>query len=136
MAGKFIDISVVGIPELQAKLKALGINTQNRLVKAAAKKAMAPVLSRAKQLVPKRERNLEKSLKLGVFGKKGKVGARVMTSAKDFPETNYYAGAVEFGTSKMRAQPYLRPALLSQSSKVLNTFGKELGAAIEKEARK
>jgi HK97 gp10 family phage protein len=42
-------------------------------------------------------------------------------------ETNNteYAGYVEFGTSRQRAQPFLRPALIKNSKKIINIAKQE-----------
>jgi HK97 gp10 family phage protein len=42
------------------------------------------------------------------------------------------ATVLEFGTSKMSARPFLRPALESSSQEVVGTLGKSLGVALEK----
>jgi HK97 gp10 family phage protein len=45
-----------------------------------------------------------------------------------------HAHMVEFGTSKMAARPFLRPALDTNKDKVIRVTGNSLGPAIEKEA--
>lgn len=44
----------------------------------------------------------------------------------------YHWRFLEFGTSKMRAQPFMRPALASNVDSVTNTVAKELDTAINK----
>lgn len=47
-----------------------------------------------------------------------------------------YFHMVEFGTSKMTAQPFMRPAFLATANIVVANFAKELGKAIDKQGRK
>lgn len=53
----------------------------------------------------------------------------------DNPFDPFYWRFVEFGTSKMAAQPFLRPAFEAQKELAARTIGDELAVAIEKEAR-
>ena len=41
-----------------------------------------------------------------------------------------YAPFVEFGTSRQRAQPFLRPALIKNSQKIINIAKEETGRAV------
>lgn len=73
---------------------------------------------RAQRLVPKRTWNLHDTLTSGVEvdGSKvrGIVGVGGPTDAA--PDGAAYWDYVETGTSRMRAQPYLRPAMLQSKS--------------------
>lgn len=53
----------------------------------------------------------------------------------DNPFDPFYWTFVEFGTSKMAARPFLRPAFDHNKEAAARAIGAELGAAIQKEAR-
>ncbi len=48
----------------------------------------------------------------------------------------WYGSLVEFGTSKMSARPWLRPAFDNNVSQALDVVGKKLGDGIERAAKK
>lgn len=62
-------------------------------------------------------------MRIGIAG-----GARSQRS-KDFP---WYWRLLEFGTERMRAQPFLRPALENNAQAVGERFANELNAEIDK----
>jgi HK97 gp10 family phage protein len=73
---------------------------------------------RAQRLVPKRTWNLHDTLVNGVEVQGGRVVGAVGVggSTGAAPDGAGYWDFVEHGTSRMRAQPYLRPALLQSRS--------------------
>lgn len=60
--------------------------------------------------------------------RKGKVGV-----AYEGPGAVYYWRFLEFGTSKMKAQPFMRPALENNVDKVISTVTAELSNQLDKE---
>ncbi len=97
---------VIGAADLAAEIEP----AMQRLVNA--------IHRRAQRLVPKRTWNLHDTLVNGVEVRGprvvGVVGVGGSTNAA--PEGADYWDYVEHGTSRMRAQPYLRPALLQSRS--------------------
>lgn len=67
------------------------------------------VRDRAKSACPVRTGALRNSISVSSDGMRAEVSAN----------TNY-AAFVEFGTSKMRAQPYLTPALIGGAEEIVN----------------
>ncbi len=69
----------------------------------------------------------------------GALRASITVEVEDLPKTvrgnvgphEDYAAHVEFGTGKMKAQPYMRPAFDEVRPKVLDVFKGHIGAAIE-----
>lgn len=55
---------------------------------------------------------------------------------RENPTGAYYGKFVEFGTVKMAAQPFLRPALESNRAVFIQVFGDELGRGIAREGAK
>jgi len=63
--------------------------------------------------------------------RKNRVGKRYRLANPAF-----YAHFLEFGTSKMRAHPFMRPAALRASDRALAAMGANLAKAIDRAARK
>lgn len=76
--------------------------------------------ARAQRLVPKRTWALHDSISVTTE----RTGARVTTTVGAGDDDVDYAMHVERGTSKMRAQPYLRPAFAQTTGRDLNYGGK------------
>lgn len=72
------------------------------------------VKDKAKQKAPFRTGRLREAIDTGdleLSKGKVKIDIGINTSVKPFSRDGYYARFQEMGTSKMRAHPYLRPAL-------------------------
>lgn len=65
------------------------------------------------------------------FIKSGR-STRSKNKSNDFGSTVWYWRLLEFGTSQMRAQPFMRPALESNVGKVTDTFVSALDKEIDK----
>jgi HK97 gp10 family phage protein len=65
----------------------------------------------------------------GVRMRVGIAGGAKTQRGKDFP---WYWRLLEFGTERMRAQPFLRPALENNAQAVTERFATELASEIEK----
>lgn len=77
------------------------------------------VAKRMQRLVPKRTWALHDSIVTGTRRTGGKVVTEVGAGNDDVG----YELAVEYGTSRMAAQPYMRPALLQSRAGDLTTSG-------------
>jgi len=74
--------------------------------------------------VPKDTHNLEEHIKIKgpqrdgnfIFAEVGVIHDKALTDA----ETARYGNSQEFGTSSMQAQPYIRPTMRSDKSKIRN----------------
>lgn len=78
------------------------------LVEPAIRSLMGAMLTRAKRLVPKRTWRLHDTLSTEVTREGGVVVGVLSAGSSEVT----YARFVELGTSRQKAQPYLRPALL------------------------
>ena len=81
-------------------------------------KACVIVQGAAKPLTPLKTGNLRGSITYSISGNEGRVGTNVE-----------YAPYVEMGTSKMAAQPYLRPAADNNRARVAKELGVTIGQA-------
>lgn len=136
MAGETIKIT--GLRELSDALGELGKSTERSLLRRLAFRALEPVRDRAKQLVPVKKGKLRESIVIGTnLTKRAKAadkkeprrGVRVFVGT-----AKRNAVAVEFGTFRIGAQAYMRPAWDSQQNRVLDFVTSELRGEIEKTA--
>ncbi len=106
-----ITIKVDGISELQAKFKNLNNELQTALSQAVS--AGAAVVERsAKEKVRVDTGRLRNSIReMQKFESSGKVESQVGTDVE-------YGPANEFGTPRMQAQPYLRPAVDENTAEI------------------
>lgn len=95
-----LELRWKGVKETSEMLKALQRKVSGQ-VHVELGKGAEKIVAVAKTIVPVRTGRLQRSIMYGVAGlMKFEVGSPV-----------YYAAYVEYGTTKMRAQPYLRPAI-------------------------
>jgi HK97 gp10 family phage protein len=135
--GRF-DVSVFG-DEVAARLQALPDAVERRLLSRALREGGKVVLPVARSLTPVRSGRLRRSLKLRAMRrKKGRVGVLIFTGTREELQISgkdpyYYPTAVELGTSKRRARPYLRPALFRTREQATEVIGQVLWAGIVRE---
>jgi len=99
-----MGIKLAGIKELQVKLKdAAQLEAAKKIVKLNG----AEMQEKAVRGAPYKTGTLRRSIRLEIKDQ----GLTAVVSA-----TTNYAGYVEWGTRKMRAQPYMRPAFRRQAA--------------------
>jgi len=139
-----LSMEVDGLDELEKALLELGAQTGFKTLRTAGRKAMAPVLVDMSEGANENTGELKRSLQISTS--KGKVNNRAVNinvgntrrRATKSEGGQLLAGvkqkaiAQEFGTSKQRAEPFMVPALVRNTSTVLNTFSSELKKAIDK----
>ena len=86
--------------------------------------ATAAVESQAKALTPVDTGHLKRSIVPSIDGNNNVAEGAVSTNVE-------YAAYVEFGTTKMRAQPYLRPAVRIVKPKIDNLVINEIRKAMK-----
>ena len=132
------SFKLTGARELDQALGELKKSSERSILRRAAIKALEPIRDRAKELVPVNEGTLRASIVIGTTltrsAKKDeraepKGGVRMFVGTAD-----RIAVAIEFGTYKARARPYMRPAFDSAGPKVFGILEKEIGAAITRAA--
>jgi HK97 gp10 family phage protein len=105
-----MPLVVVGLDKIQDFVESLPEFVQQSADKIMGDAAQQ-VLEKAKNLVPVRTGRLQRSLNV----------TRVDQCLYLVGSSLYYAGFVEYGTSRMRAQPYLRPAWDLTEPQLLNS---------------
>ena len=162
---KIVSVQFTGAEELEQLITEMqddfGIKDQKKILTAAVRKSMAPVLSKAQQLVLVDTGGLRASLRIearkpsnkdkrSIYVNPGDVVIGTVTTMpgkqlakKKF--TNVKTGqkqvgiksdaraiANEFGTAKMAAKPYMRPSLETSTQAVLSVLGDNLKAQLIK----
>lgn len=116
-----IKLTVKGLNKLIAKYeqRANALNARQLVIL-----ATAAVNSQAKSLVPVDTGNLKRSISPSIDGNRSVAEGTVSTNTE-------YAPYVEFGTSRQRAQPYLRPAVRITKPKIDNLVINEVRKAMK-----
>lgn len=128
--------------DIEKALEGLGSPRDlRRLGKAALKRGAKPLVARAKELAPKDQRDLEKSIKAGdaikAFRNRTPESVTTFVGIDESQDRrlHIYAEAQEMGLKHMKAQPYMRPALDETTQEVIDQTGVEMWAGIDKRAR-
>ena len=156
-------VQVKGLSELLKNMEQLPrelVSNRGGLVRSALFRAAKTVRDEAKQRAPRDTGALQASViaardnnpqatganeRYVVTVKKkrwtGKAKAKAAKTAAgkiDYRKSGdaFYWRVVEFGTSKMRAQPFLRPAFESQKDVALDQFKQSLATGIQRTVRK
>ena len=146
------NIKLEGFAELEQQLLQLAqigradLVARNTMVKAA-KRAMEPVYYRVEQTAPYDEKNtgpihLRDTVRLDARIPNGRDRQSKYVNETDAViavvsvKKSAVSLAQEFGTSKLNAQPFLRPAIDNLADEVIRKLGNELGSFITDYAKK
>ena len=116
------EIRMTGDKAVIAGLNRVSAAVGSRAVMPALRATALIPLNVAKELVPVDTGTLERSIH-----QEDVQGQLAVTVGTDVP----YAEHVEFGTSKMPARPYLRPALDENKGAMVKEFGEALEDIVE-----
>lgn len=134
-----VQVKITGLEEVKGRLKALGPQISKKALDQSVRAGVRPILAEAKRTVPVDTGTLRKSL----YSKRIKelsspeestffIGAR---SGKKWRKKNadgFYFHMVEFGTEKMAARPFMRPAFESKKMSAMEKMKDALLKAVEK----
>lgn len=118
-----VIIKLLGLGSLMKKVDAMSEGVE-RALRSAVFEGCTIVHESATRIVPVRTGNLKGSLSVDVQSQPGAALGRVGTNVE-------YAPYVEFGTDRMDARPYLRPALDENQERIR----KKMQEAIKRELR-
>lgn len=117
-------------------LKQFPINIQKNVMVGAVRAGANIIRDEARRKVPKRSGNLAKSIiSMQRKAEQGQVKFSV-TPSKGGNNDGWYAHFVEFGTVKMSAKPFLRPAFEQSNNESLEASKKYIAERIPKELAK
>jgi HK97 gp10 family phage protein len=117
-----VTIQITGVEALKGKFEALGGAVSAKNLRVALRAGGMVVMNDAKARVPVLTGNLRRSIALS-----DGPGDAEVTIGTDVE----YAPYVEFGTSRMAAQPYLRPALDENHEEITRTISDALADLID-----
>lgn len=134
------DIGVssdISMGDLLKKMKALPERVQKNIVVGAVRASAKPIIKEAKQLVPKDTRTLEKSIGISKRKTKNKNIVHFSISPKRGGKYDgWYAHFDEFGTAKMVAHPFMRPAFEKKGEESIKAVEQYMSKRIDKEIEK
>lgn len=141
-------VKIEGLKELQDKLRTLAPNVARNGLRAAVSAAAADVRNEARALAPVDTGEMRRDIQIkrerasttfraiySVFVRSGKK-SRLAGKGRDVQKDSYYWRFVEFGTSKMAARPFLRPAFERTKQQAVEKIKAKLIERIEEEAGK
>lgn len=152
-----VEFSLLGMDELVGKLDAVAHETKYKGGRFALRKAAQLIRDKAKENAarlndPKSAENIAANIKERwngrLYKRTGDLGFRVgvMGGAGGTDETEKFAGLpggdtrhwrlVEFGTSKTRAQPHMRPALTDNLGAATDEFLRHYEKALDRAIKK
>ena len=150
------SVKIVGLSDLEKKMKDLGPKVQRKHMRTAVNQAARIVRDEARKLAPHRTGLLRKSIQtknrkeagnpqrttfsIGVLSDVAKGGLTARSTNKTGLEgfvnsPIYYWRFFEFGTVKMSARPFMRPAFAATKQQQINSLKVRLTANIAKEAK-
>ncbi len=130
------DVTITGWEDLKARLKALPLKVQRKVVRPAMRDAGKIVLAAAKQDVPRRTGRLQQSLKVRAQNRtrKGTIGVNVTAGGAFFRGPTFYGGFVEYGTKKMAGRHFMQKAFQRSANTANAKAMATIAAGIEREA--
>ncbi|MDB6177934.1 HK97 gp10 family phage protein [Paracoccus sp. Z330] len=144
-----VTVDVEGFAELERTLDNLSKAAGKGVLRRALKKAAQPTADLASSMAPVRTGNLARSVIVGakLDGRQARIHRRMFrddkSSVEMFVGPSYLSGdggrhghLVEFGTWKMAAQPFMRPAWDQDKRAMLDRLSEELWAELEKAIRR
>lgn len=117
-----MSTEIKGLKEIIDKLNALPPKLENKIVRAAVRKGANQIRDLARSKVSVDTGNIKKSIVTVGHKENGKIAVKVTIRQRKSKNAKrvFYAKFLEFGTSKMNAKPFLRPALDESEDKVLD----------------
>ncbi len=136
---------IFGLSETIDTLKQVGVDVQERIIMPALTKAAEPILEAAQRYAPvsvdgshgNPAGTLRDSLVIKKIGrtKRNAFAVHVDTSEGAYKGAAFYAAFHEYGTRKMAARPFMRPAFDDQKKNALAIFTHELKVGCEQVAK-
>lgn len=123
--------------DLLKALKKFPDNIQKNVMTGAVRAAAKPIVSAARANVPVDSGNLKKSI--GTVKRKSRDKTKIrfsVTPRKGGKYDGWYGHMLEFGTSKMAAQPFMRPAFENQDDQSIEEAKKYIAKKIDQEIEK
>lgn len=117
-----MSVEIKGLEELIKKLTSIPNKLEKKVIRSAVRQGANVIKSKAQEYVPVDKGELKKSIKVsGARSKPGVIAFRIRpVGSKKKGISVFYGRFQEFGTSKMAAQPFMRPAYDEAGDDVIN----------------
>lgn len=127
--GKMLNAraEITGLKELRAAIQDLTVKQQRTARRVGLRAAATVIRNEARRLVAVRSGALKKEIDLRVKVLKNAEGAEI-----GYHKSAFWGLFNELGTSKMRAQPFLRPALAAKQQAALEKLASAFKAMVAK----
>lgn len=127
-----VTLKTTGGPALAKALRALPDRVSNRVMKAALLNAGRPIRDAAAQKAPRRPGAPDIAANIGMHPARAERAGEVAVLIG--PTIGFFYGSfLEFGTSKMQAQPFMRPAFEAGWQRALNTMNGLIWGALARD---
>lgn len=141
--------NLTGFRELAAAMRELGARTAKNTLRRAVSAGAAVVRNEARSRAPVDTGEMKKDIQMkrekdqrggplaarfSVFVRSGKK-SRLAGRARDVQKDSFYWKFVEYGTSKMPAQPFMRPSFESTKEEAVRVIGETLDQGVQQAAR-
>ena len=131
-----VDVQVTGVNDLLKKMRKLPERVQKNVLTGAIRAAATSLKKEAQAKVPRNTGDLRKSIKV-VKRKSKDRNIIIFSVAPLLKETHgFLAHFHEFGTSKMAASPFMRPAFENKGEDTIEVGKKYIAKKIDKEVAK
>jgi len=126
---------VIGLDKVLKKLKKLPERVQKNVLTGAMRAATKPIIKEARNLVPKSSGVLKKSI--GAKKRQSKNKNIIHFSVAPLVKKGgFYAHMIEFGTVKMSAKPFMRPAVDKTADETIKVAKDYMIKRLDKEMAK
>jgi len=130
-----VDAKVDGMEELLKKLRILPEKVQKNVISGAVRAGAKPMSAEAKLLVPKDTGTLKKSI--GIVKRRSKDKNILHFSVTPrIKKGGWIAHFLEFGTIKMSAKPFMRPAFEKKGEEAIDATRDYMRKRLDKEIAK
>jgi HK97 gp10 family phage protein len=130
-----VDVQIKGMDELLKSLKILPERIQKNVLVGAIRAGATSISKEMKRFVPKDTGELQKSI--GVVKRKSKNKNEILfTVAPQIKKGGWKAHFHEFGTIKMPAHPFVRPAFEGKGNEAIEVAKEYMTKRIDKELAK
>ena len=130
------DAQAGGIDKILRKMKALPGRIQNNILVGGVRACAKPIIKEAKRNAHKDSGALIKSIGVVKIRMRDKNIILFTIAPRLKKKHGYLAHFHEFGTSKMAAQPFMRPAFENKGEEAINALKEYMKKRIDKEISK
>lgn len=128
------DFTVKGFAELESLLKKLPDTVPKKVTILSLRAGGRVLVKGMKSRVPVRTGKLRDSITVTTAAKVTKNRSNASVGFKK--PVSRIAHLIEFGTKHSKAEPFIRPTIDQDGQEAITAIGKNMGAGIEREARK